>query len=216
MKKQNRQKAVFPSLREEEALFSNGYRRIAGLDEAGRGALAGPVVAAAVILPPNADFPWLDHVKDSKLLCENTREEIFMMMVKSEVEIGIGIVTHEIIDAINILNATKKAMKNALEQFLTPPDYLLIDAIILPRVRIPQKGLIKGDRFCLSIACASIIAKVTRDHIMLELDTQFPQYGFGNHKGYGTREHLHCLQCYGVSGVHRLTYAPVRAISRLI
>lgn len=216
MKKQNRLRSVSPSLCEEEILFTNGYRRIAGLDEAGRGALAGPVVASAVILPLNANFSWLSQVKDSKLLSENTREAIFTAMTKSEIEIGIGIVTHEIIDTVNILNATKKAMKIALEQFHSPPDFLLIDAIVLPRVRIPQKGLIKGDRSCLSIACASIVAKVTRDHIMTELDMQYPQYGFGNHKGYGTREHLDCLQCYGMCGIHRRTFAPVRALSKLI
>jgi len=216
LKKRNRPRSAPPNLCEEEILFTNGYSRIAGLDEAGRGALAGPVVASAVILPPHVDFPWLEKVRDSKLLPESVREDIFTAMTESEIEIGVGIVTHEIIDSVNILNATKKAMKIALEQFHNPPDYLLIDAIVLPRVHIPQKGLIKGDRLCLSIACASIIAKVTRDHIMIELDTHYPQYGFANHKGYGTREHLDCLQCYGMSGVHRRTFAPVRALSRLI
>jgi len=215
LKKRCKQPA-FPDNKREEALLSQGYCRIAGIDEAGRGALAGPLVAAAVILPASADFSWLNLVKDSKLLPEQTREEIFNKMCDCAIEMATGIVSSEIIDAINIYNATKKAMKLALEQLKAPPDYLLIDAMVLPRVRTPQKAIIKGDRLCLSIACASIVAKVTRDRIMLELDAEYPQYGFGNHKGYGTREHLACLQNHGACKIHRTTFAPVRALARLI
>lgn len=209
-------RSLLPNRDEEELLFSKGYCRIAGLDEAGRGALAGPVVAAATIIPRDADFTWLRHVKDSKLMMENRREEIFRMMVESGIEMSVGIVGAEIIDSINIFNATKRAMRTALEKMCDAPDYILTDAVFIPQIKIPQKKLIKGDRTCLVIACASIVAKVTRDHIMREMDVIYPQYGFSNHKGYGTKHHLECLQCYGASRIHRFTFSPVRALSRLI
>ena len=205
-----------PNQDEESALYAAGYRRIAGFDEAGRGALAGPVVAAAVILPERPAFSWISMVRDSKLLSEKTRESVFNLMQESGIEISIGIVPPQIIDSINILNATKKAMKSALAALSQPPDYLLIDAVVLPGLRIRQKGIIGGDRTVLSIACASIVAKVTRDHIMLELHATYPQYGFCNHKGYGTAHHLDCLRRHGASEVHRLTFAPVRDLARLI
>ena len=216
MKKKSSSRSLLPNRNEEEMLFSSGYRRIAGLDEAGRGALAGPVVAAAVILPQDADFPWLHYVKDSKLMSANTREDVFHMIEESGIETSVGIVSAEMIDSVNILNATRKAMRIALEKLSLAPDYILTDAVLIPRIKIPQKGLIKGDRTCLPIACASIVAKVTRDHIMLELDAAYPQYGFSKHKGYGTQEHLECLQCHGASMIHRLTFSPVKALSRLI
>ena len=205
-----------PNHDEESALYREGYRRIAGFDEAGRGALAGPVVAAAVILPQKPDFPWIPMVRDSKLLSGKRRERIFSLMGDSGIEIGIGIVPPQVIDSINFLNATKKAMISALNALAQPPDYLLIDALVLPGLRIRQKGIIKGDRTVLSIACASIAAKVTRDHIMLELDVTYPQYGFCNHKGYGTARHIDCLRRHGACRSHRLTFAPVRELSRLI
>ena len=205
-----------PNHDEESALYKEGYRRIAGFDEAGRGALAGPVVAAAVILPQKPDFDWIPMVRDSKLLSGKTRERIFSRMRDCGIETGIGIVPPQVIDSINILNATKKAMLSALQALARPPDYLLIDALVLPGTGIRQKGIIKGDRTVLSIACASIAAKVTRDHIMLELDTGYPQYGFCNHKGYGTARHMDCLRRHGACQAHRLTFAPVRELSRLI
>jgi len=205
-----------PNHDEESALYREGYRRIAGFDEAGRGALAGPVVAAAVILPEKPEFDWIPMVRDSKLLSGKKRERIFSLMQESGIETGIGIVPPQVIDSINILNATKKAMLSALQALARPPDYLLIDALILPGTRIRQKGIIKGDRTVLSIACASIAAKVTRDHIMLELDVTYPQYGFCNHKGYGTAHHIDCLRRHGACRHHRLTFAPVRELSRLI
>jgi ribonuclease HII len=216
LKKKYDGRKVRPQRTEEVALIKKGFKRIAGLDEAGRGALAGPVVAAAVILPEQPDFDWLDRVRDSKALTAETRESIFMLMHDSGIEIGVGIISAEIIDNINILNATKKAMKAALEQFTSPPDYILTDAVHLPGVKIPQRGIIKGDRDVLIIACASVIAKVTRDRIMLEFDLTYPEYGFCEHKGYGTRRHLECLQRHGASAIHRFTYAPVRELSRLI
>jgi ribonuclease HII len=210
--------AIFkqPNHDEESSLYAEGYRRIAGFDEAGRGALAGPVVAAAVILPREPGFNWIPLVKDSKLLTGKARERIFGLMRDSGIEIGIGIVPPQIIDSINILNATKKAMLSALQALAHPPDYLLIDALVLPGLRIRQKGIVRGDRTVLSIACASIAAKVTRDHIMLELDADYPQYGFCSHKGYGTARHLDCLRRHGACEAHRLTFAPVRDLARLI
>jgi ribonuclease HII len=205
-----------PDRKEERSLYSAGYRRIAGVDEAGRGALAGPVVAAAVILPEGSRYKWLGLVKDSKLLTEELREALLKKMRKSGVEIGIGIIEHTVIDDINILNATKKAMKMAIEQLSEPPDFVLTDHVPLPRFRIPQKNIVKGDRTCLLISCASIVAKVTRDHIMLELHARYPQYGFANHKGYGTSEHLEGLQNNGASEVHRLTFGPVKELKRLL
>jgi len=205
-----------PNHDEESALYREGYRRIAGFDEAGRGALAGPVVAAAVVLPRKPDFDWIPMVRDSKLLSGKTRELIFSRMRDCGIETGIGIVPPQVIDNINILQATKKAMLSALKALAWPPDYLLIDALVLPGTRIQQKGIIRGDRTVLSIACASIAAKVTRDHIMLELDLTYPQYGFCNHKGYGTARHIDCLRRHGACQAHRLTFAPVRELARLI
>lgn len=205
-----------PNRQEEEALLSSGYRRIAGIDEAGRGALAGPVVAAAVVLPPEASFDWLDKVRDSKLLQEEIREGILEMMHMANIEIGIGCVSPQVVDEINILNATKKAMKMALEQLTTPPDYILTDYVKLSGIRIPQKNITKGDRVCLSIACASIVAKVTRDRMMKEIDREYPEYGFASHKGYGTCEHLELLGIHGACRIHRLTFRPVRHLARLI
>lgn len=216
MKKSDHAMINQPNHAEESSLFAQGYRRIAGFDEAGRGALAGPVVAAAAILPEKPDFSWIPMVRDSKLLPGKTRERIFSLMRDSGIEIGIGIVPPQVIDSINILNATKKAMLSALHALPKPPDYLLIDALVLPGLRIRQKGIIKGDRTVLSIACASIAAKVTRDYIMLELDVTYPQYGFCNHKGYGTVRHLDCLRRHGACQAHRLTFAPVRELSRLL
>jgi ribonuclease HII len=205
-----------PKRDEEDALLSAGYRRIAGVDEAGRGALAGPVVAAAVVLPENADFTWLDRVKDSKLLRENLREELLDLMHEAGIEIGVGTVASQVIDNINILNATRKAMKLALAQLANPPDYILTDHVKLAGLRVPQKNIVKGDRICLTISCASVVAKVTRDHLMLELDAKYPRYKFADHKGYGTSVHLECLQLYGACKVHRFTFGPVKDLTRLI
>jgi ribonuclease HII len=205
-----------PHRHEEDALLSSGYHRIAGVDEAGRGALAGPVVAATVVLPENADYGWLDMVRDSKLLQHSVRKNILDFMSEAGIEIGIGTVSPQIIDNINILNATKKAMKLALAQLANPPDYILTDYVRLPGMRIPQKNIIKGDLICLSISCASIVAKVTRDHMMLELDLKYPRYKFAKHKGYGTSEHMECLERYGACKVHRFTFGPVKGLMRLL
>jgi ribonuclease HII len=189
-----------PSLNEENGLSSRGYRLIAGVDEAGRGALAGPVVAAAVILPQCPDFPWLKSVRDSKEIPPARRESLFDLIKQEAIAVSVGIIAPQTIDVIGILNATKIAMCHAVEQLSHPPDFLLIDY-----VRLPQ----------LSISCASIIAKVTRDRIMVELDQLHPGYGLANHKGYGTREHVNCLRQQGPSNIHRHSFAPVREAAQI-
>jgi ribonuclease HII len=201
-----------PSLNEENGLSVKGYRLIAGVDEAGRGALAGPVVAAAVILPQYPDFPWLKSVRDSKEISPAKRESLYDLIKQEAIAVSVGIIAPQTIDVIGILNATKIAMCHAIEQLSQPPDFLLIDYVRLPQLRILQKSIIRGDKLCLSISCASIIAKVTRDRIMTELDQLHPGYGLANHKGYGTREHVNCLRQQGPSPIHRHSFAPVREV----
>ena len=184
----------------------SGYRRIAGLDEAGRGPLAGPVVAAAVILHEEFLIPG---VTDSKQLSEAERERLYGVIVRDAVAYGIGIADERTIEEINILQATIVAMERALASIAPPPDYLLLDAITLPRTNIPQKPLIKGDVRSHSIAAASILAKVTRDRLMLKLHEEFPQYNFRRHKGYGTKEHCELIRKHGPCRAHRRSFAPV-------
>jgi len=200
----------FPNLDEEDKLKSQGYELIAGIDEVGRGALAGPVVAGAVILPHPASLPWFELVRDSKELNSKKRESLFDMINKEAVAVGIGIIPSQVIDSINILKATRLAMMQAVEKLPKQPHFLLIDRLSLSQCPIPQRGITRGDKVCLSIACASIIAKVTRDRMMEEFDKTYPGYGFARHKGYGTGRHLSCLQKLGPSPIHRLYFAPVR------
>ncbi len=204
-----------PSLIEENGLNSRGYRLIAGVDEVGRGALAGPVVAAAVILPQSPDFPWLKSVRDSKEIPSAKRQSLFSLITQEAVSIGVGVIDHQIIDSVGILKATRLAMCQAVEQLTCLPDFLLIDFLTLPQLKISQKPIIRGDKLCLSIACASIVAKVTRDRIMIELDQLHSGYGFAKHKGYGTKQHLTCLRQHGPSPIHRRYFAPVREAARL-
>jgi ribonuclease HII len=201
-----------PNLDEEDKLKSQGYELIAGIDEVGRGALAGPVVASAVILPYPANLPWFGLVRDSKELNSKKRESLFDLINKEAIAVGIGIVPTQVIDSMNIFKATKLAMMQAVEKLSIQPSFLLIDRLGLSQCPIPQRGITRGDKLCLSIACASIIAKVTRDRIMEELDIIYPGYGFAQHKGYGTRKHIFCLQKLGPSPIHRLYFAPVRNI----
>jgi ribonuclease HII len=201
-----------PNLDEEDKLKSLGYELIAGIDEVGRGALAGPVVASAVILPHPANLPWFGLVRDSKELNSRKRESLFDLISKEAVAVGIGIVSSQVIDSVNILKATRLAMMQAVEKLPRQPAFLLIDRITLSQCPIPQIGITRGDKSCLSIACASIIAKVTRDRIMEELDITYPGYGFAQHKGYGTKTHMSCLRKLGPSPIHRLYFAPVRKI----
>ncbi len=201
-----------PSFTEERNLEAQGYRRVAGIDEVGRGALAGPVVAAAVILPNCISLPWLNLVRDSKQLSPDRRELLFHPIHETATAIGIGLASHEVIDALGIVGATRLAMKSAIDQLSPPPDSLLIDYMLLPEVKLSQKGVTNGDSLCFSIACASIIAKVTRDHLVIELDRAYPGYGLAHHKGYGTKEHLACLRKLGPSPIHRRSFMPVKDI----
>jgi ribonuclease HII len=184
-----------------------GYRHIAGIDEAGRGPLAGPVVAAAVILRARCRLAGVD---DSKLLSEAKREQLYTAIVEKAVSVGIGSADAGEIDSLNILEATRLAMRRAIENLAPSPDYLLVDAVTLPAVRVPVRPIIKGDALSMSIAAASIIAKVTRDHLMAAYHEMFPQYNFLSHKGYGTAEHLQRLSRFGPCAIHRLTFSPVR------
>jgi ribonuclease HII len=200
----------FPNFDHEDDLRSQGYDLIAGIDEVGRGALAGPVVASAVILPHPANLPWFGLVRDSKELTSRKRESLFDLINKEAVAVGIGIVPCQVIDSINILKATRLAMMQAVEKLPRQPSFLLIDRVTLSQCPIPQRGITGGDKLCLSIASASIIAKVTRDHMMEEFDQIYPGYGFARHKGYGTGIHMSCLRKLGPSPIHRLYFAPVR------
>ncbi|MBA7597951.1 Ribonuclease HII [subsurface metagenome] len=207
--KVRRRIATKPNFAEERKLAEQGYCFIAGIDEVGRGPLAGPVVAAAVILPPNLDARWLTLVRDSKQLTPKRREFLFPLIEGAAIGIGIGLSPPDAIDAQGIMRATRLAMCSAVEHFPHPPDFLLIDHIRLPELDVPQKNITRGDSLCLSIACASIVAKVTRDRIMMALDEVYPDYGFARHKGYATREHLLNLQRWGACPIHRRCFAPV-------
>ena len=201
-----------PNFGQETELRSQGYELVAGIDEVGRGALAGPVVASAVILPHPASLPWFELVRDSKDLNSRQRESLFDLINEEAVAVGIGIVPPQVIDSINILRATKLAMLQAVEKLPQQPSFLLIDRLSLSQCPIPQRGITKGDKTCLSIACASIIAKVTRDRMMEKFDRVYPGYGFAQHKGYGTGRHILCLRRLGPSPIHRLYFAPVRSM----
>jgi ribonuclease HII len=209
-------KKSVPTLEEEMALFSQGYCFVAGLDEAGRGCLAGPVVAAAVILPlqddPEEIMARLAGVTDSKQVTALARDRLYEVITQYALCVSVGIGPVELIDECNILQATKRAMCSALTQLSPPAQALLLDALHLPTISLPQRSLIKGDARCLSIAAASIIAKVTRDRLMLQLHEQYPEYGFDQHKGYGTEAHLAALHRYGATPHHRRSFAPVREL----
>jgi len=176
----------------------------------GRGALAGPVVAAAVILPHRIKAPWLSLVRDSKLLSPARRELLYQGIREKAVAVGTGLVHNDVIDTQGIVKATRLAMKLAVEQLSPSAESLLIDYMLIPEVGLPQKGITDGDSLCFSIACASIIAKVTRDHLMMELDRDYPGYELSQHKGYGTRKHLTCLCQLGPSMIHRRSFRPVK------
>ena len=181
----------------------NGYKQIAGIDEAGRGALAGPVIAAAVILPINCT---LDGLNDSKLLSPKQRDRLFDEIHRVAVSIGVGSMDNQVVDRLNILNATLLAMQEAVEKLTLQPDYVLVDGVHLPQVDIPSKAIPKGDSRSYSIAAASIIAKVTRDKLMIELDRTYPNYGFLKHKGYPTSQHRQAIAQFGASDIHRHTF----------
>ena len=191
-------------LKFENEAFDSGYRVIAGIDEAGRGPLAGPVVASAVVFPVEK---VKEFIKDSKKLSEKAREKVFDYVTKKAKVYSIGIVDEREIDRINIYRATMKAMIEAVKSLKLKPDLLLIDGnMMLNEVSIKQRAIIDGDNLSFSIAAASIIAKVTRDRIMREYDKIYPQYGFAKHKGYGTEEHYRALERYGPCNIHRRSF----------
>ena len=193
----------------ENELYNNEINFIAGIDEVGRGPLVGPVVTAAVILPK--DF-YDERINDSKKLTEKKRELLYDVIMENALSVGIGISSPEVIDEINILNATKKAMIEAINNLSIKPEHLLIDAVKLD-IDIPQTSIIKGDAKSESIAAASIIAKVTRDRMMVELDKKYPMYDFKHNKGYGTKKHIEALYQYGPIEEHRKSFAPVSELT---
>jgi len=201
-----------PSFAEEQTLLSQGYNFVAGIDEVGRGALAGPVAAAAVILPLNLDAPWLSLVRDSKQLSAKKRQFLAQHLREEALAVGVGMVSHREIDSKGIIWATRQAMRLATAKLKPTPDFLLIDGLALPAVKLPQKHIIRGDCLCLSIACASIVAKVARDQLMADLGQKHPGYSFAAHKGYGTAAHLEALRRLGVCPIHRRSFAPVKEL----
>jgi len=192
----------------ENELYKTGIEYIGGVDEVGRGPLVGPVVTACVILPK--DF-FDERINDSKKISEKKREELYDVIMKNAIAVGIGESSEKIIDEINILEATKKAMKEAISKCNPKPEHVLIDAVKLD-IDIPSTSIIKGDAKSQSIAAASIIAKVTRDRMMYELDKKHPEYGFAKNKGYGTKKHIEALYKYGPLKEHRKTFEPVSSI----
>ncbi len=203
-----------PNLREEKKLWKKGFKKVAGLDEAGRGPLSGPVVAAAVSIIANCKLKIADfkNLKDSKKLSPKKREEFYKILKKNPaIEWGIGKVSEKVIDKINILEATKLAMKKAVKNLERKPDFLILDGNFKIDSNIPQKPIIKGDEKVFSCAAASILAKVCRDRIMQRYHKKYPQYGFDKHKGYPTKLHLRMLRKYGPCKIHRISFKPVRA-----
>ncbi len=202
----------------EKEAWASGFLRLAGIDEAGRGPLAGPVVAAAVIFDPDYILSELDstfgRLTDSKAMTEARREEYFELLTASEfASIGVGIVDAVEIDRINILKATHKAMALAAQK--VDPQFALVDGLPVKGLPCESKSIVKGDALSISISAASIIAKVTRDRIMVELDAQYPEYGFAGHKGYGTKQHLEALKQHGAMPEHRQSFRPVAELNQM-
>ena len=193
-------------LKFEKELYSQGLTLIGGVDEAGRGPLVGPVVAACVILPVNYE---LEGLNDSKQLSEKKRDLLFDIIMKDAISVGVGIVEADMIDKINILEASRLAMKLAIDNMDVKPEFVLSDAMKLTNIDIPYKDIVHGDALSLSIAAGSVIAKVTRDRILYELDKQYPEYGFAKHKGYPTKAHLEAIEKFGLLKNYRFTYKPV-------
>jgi ribonuclease HII len=200
---------------EEELFEKQGYNLVAGVDEVGRGCLAGPVVASAVIIPRDWRPRWFKMVRDSKLLTAGRREYLSGRIHEVALTIGTGWVSPDLIDNRGMTWAVRQAMKIAIRNLLPPADGILIDYLTIPDLSLPQKGVENGDTLCFSIACASIVAKVFRDHLMLELDKKYPGYGLARNKGYGTEDHVACLRKLGPSAIHRLSFQPVRNVAQL-
>jgi len=202
-----------PSAKLERELLAAGYQTIAGLDEAGRGSWAGPVVAAAFVYDPL--LKKIKNIRDSKLLTALSRERLASQLEK-DFDFGVGVVASAVIDASGIVAAIKLAMEQAIAGLKEPPQYLLIDALRLENFGSRQQGIIKGDQKIMTIAAASIMAKVTRDHLMDYYHQQYRKYGFDNHKGYGTRAHAAAIKRYGACPIHRLSYKPLNGFRSLV
>lgn len=188
----------------ENDLYLKGMNYICGIDEAGRGPLAGPVVVASVIMPKDS---MIEGVNDSKKISESKREQLYEKIIEEAISYGVGIIDQKEIDEINILNATKKGLTTSLKELKVKPDIILVDALTgIDTLQIPYQSIIKGDAKAYSISAASIIAKVTRDRIMRQWDEIYPQYGFAKHKGYGTATHIAAIKEYGICPLHRLTF----------
>jgi ribonuclease HII len=210
-----RQDSPLPTLQKEIALLEQGYRFVAGLDEAGRGAWAGPVVAAAVILPSNQLnlSETLAGLRDSKKLNKDKREQFFELIQKTALSISVGTAPAEMVDQINVIGATRYAMQQALANLSVSPDYLLLDYLRLPDIDLPQDAFAKADDLSLTVAAASVIAKVTRDRLMVEFSQKYPGYDFDRHKGYGTPAHRAALTRQGPCPLHRMSYKPLKALA---
>lgn len=204
-----------PDLTEEAALHEGGFRCVAGVDEAGRGAWAGPLVAAAVILPDplTVGDDFLAGVRDSKLCSPELRESLFEAVVESARAVGVGSVAADEIDLLGLTAANELAMVRAVRSLRVSPDFVLVDCFKLRSLGTPQRGIVQGDRRCLSIAAASIVAKVYRDAWLAELSEPHPEYGFERHRGYGVVKHRKAIGDRGVTPIHRLSYAPLRGIA---
>ena len=188
----------------EKDLHTKGFNKILGIDEAGRGPLAGPVVVAGVIMPENS---MIEGINDSKKVSEKKREKLYDLIIEEAISYQVAIIGQDIIDKINILNATKKGLTNVVERLDVKPDLIIVDALTnIDTKGIPYESIIKGDAKCYSISAASILAKVTRDRIMREWDEIYPQYGFINNKGYGTAKHIEAIKEYGLSPIHRRSF----------
>lgn len=202
----NKKNITIDNLEYEKAAYEKGYSLIGGIDEVGRGPLVGPVVTAMVILPKNYK---LEGLTDSKKLSEKKREYFYDIIMKDAISVGIGIIDEKTIDEVNIYEATKLAMYQAIDNSKIKPDYLLIDAMKLEKLDVPSESIIKGDIKSISISAASVIAKVTRDRMMYELDKKYPMYKFGKNKGYPTKDHVEAIEKYGVLKEHRKSFNPV-------
>lgn len=211
------QKDEHPDLENEIALLRQGYRFIAGLDEAGRGAWAGPVVAAAVILPPDRPdlAKLLTGLNDSKRLSPRRREQFFDLIQEFAIGVSVGLAAPGLVDELNVVRATRYAMQQAVAGLAPAPDYLLIDHLRLPTVNLPQHAFPKADRLSLSVAAASIVAKVSRDQLMVQFSREYPGYAFERHKGYGTAIHRAALAARGPCPLHRMSYSPLKILAEM-
>ncbi|MSQ15151.1 MAG: ribonuclease HII [Dehalococcoidia bacterium] len=201
----------FPDTKLEDGLRIKGIRLIAGVDEVGRGPLAGPVVAAAVIMPQELSAPWVSHVRDSKQLSPGRRHILNENILDAAISVGVAAMSNQVIDQVGIVRATNLAMEEALSCLDPRPDYALVDGRDHLQLGVPFETIVRGDETCFSIACASIVAKVARDNLMALLDQRLPGWGFAAHKGYPTLLHLRQLAALGPSSIHRYTYGPVAA-----